>query len=57
MANNVWKGGARSSRSYKMDYFRHAKDEGEGTKGVVRPHYREKPNGGFTTVKPHRRRK
>jgi len=52
---NAWKGGPRSSRSYKMDMMRKAKDEPE-TPGV-RPHYRAKPKGGFTTVKWHHRRK
>jgi len=49
-----WKGGPRSSRSYKMDYYRQAKDE-DNTPGIVHPHYRAKPKGGSTTVRGHHR--
>lgn len=52
----VWKGGPRSSRSYKMDMYRQSKDENDNP-GVVHPHYRAKPKGGFAVVKAHRRRK
>ena len=51
----VWKGGPRSSRAYKMDYFRKAKDEPNNP--GVKPHYRKKPKGGVTTVKFHHRRR
>lgn len=52
----VWKGGPRSHRSYRMDYYRQAKDE-PNNPGVVKPHYRAKPKGGTTTVKAHRRKR
>lgn len=57
----TWKGGPRSSRSYKMDQYRQSKEPWEVArkkKGVVRKHYRKKPRrAGYALVNKHRRRR
>lgn len=55
MKKKQWKGGPRSSLSYKMDMMRKAKDEKDNPE-VVRPHYRKNKRGGFSTVRAHVRR-
>jgi len=55
MKRKVWKGGPRSSRSYKLDQYRIAKDEPK-VKGWRKKHYRT-VRGRSHTVKGHRIRR
>lgn len=62
MTDHIWRGGPRSSKSYKMDYYRQSSEPHEaGKKGAhgvtsVRPHYRTSKRGRSTTVNSHKRR-
>lgn len=60
MAKKKWRGGPRSSLSYKMDQYRQSDEPWEnkkGKKGVVKKHYSVSKRGRSFLVKTHRRRR